>query len=142
MIEYTHYEFLEDIKDTAQWVQRTLDPKPDLIVSIARGGLVPGVYLSHLLEIENRPIVWQTRDSNKREGIPRECLGKDKLILIVDDINDTGNTFSGILSNIDIELWPFIVTTSLWTRHTSTFEVDYTNRKVDTDDWIVFPWEV
>ena len=82
-------KFLEDIKDTAQWVQRTLDPKPDLIVSIARGGLVPGVYLSHLLEIENRPIVWQTRDSNKREGIPRECLGKDKLILIVDDINDT-----------------------------------------------------
>ena len=57
-ITYTYSDFLKDIKKSEEWLlpQRkgftsfnTQPWEPDMIISINRGGLVPGVYLSHTL---------------------------------------------------------------------------------------------
>ena len=147
MIRYSYENFYTDIRQIATWVETwdevstpSLKWDPNLIVSIARGGLVPGVYLSHMIGGRNKPVSWQTRDGKINETINIDSSE----ILIVDDINDSGVTFDEVVDNImahnDIKRGK-IKTVSLWTRHSSKFKVDFTTNNVDTDDWIVFPWE-
>ena len=93
-----------------------------------------------MLGVRNKPVVWQTRDGKINETINIDASE----ILIIDDINDSGVTFDGVVDDImahnDIKR-DKIKTVSLWTRHSSKFKVDFTTNNVDTDDWIVFPWE-
>ena len=153
-IRYKYEQFLKDVFQMAVWVQTWEEVKtkkygwsPQVIISIARGGLIPGVYLSHLLGIRNIPIVWQTRDGSIKESPP--LISKDHQILIVDDINDSGKTFTQIMKDINKNnqhlnydiIKRNVKTMSIFTRHSSTFHVDFSPNKLDTDDWIEFPWE-
>ena len=153
-IGYKYDQYLKDINTMAWWVQSWEEVQseyirwcPTTIVSIARGGLIPGVYLSHLLGIKNIPIVWQTRDGSVKDSPP--LISKDHQILIVDDINDSGQTFTEIMADIwlnNVQLSSDIIkrnvkTMSLFTRSSSNFDVDFSPNKLDNDFWIHFPWE-
>ena len=93
--------------------------RPDYIVGITRGGLVPAVMLSHSLGIPMHTLDVRLRDSGGTSGpesnlwmaedafgyVPKEEQGtyksrwdvaRRKKILIIDDINDTGATFKWI----------------------------------------------
>jgi hypoxanthine phosphoribosyltransferase len=124
---YTWEEFDKDIEVLAQCIKFT----PELIIGIARGGLVPGVALSHKLKVPFNSITWQDRDGGVKEKvfIPDHTL-------VVDDINDTGLTFQSVTSGFNTKFQ----TVSLWERKLSKFTVDFTARRCDTE-WIVFPWE-
>jgi hypoxanthine phosphoribosyltransferase len=152
--EYTYDQYVKDINTMAVWVQTWEEVqsdyvrwRPTTIVSVARGGLIPGVYLSHLLGIKNIPIVWQTRDGSVQESPP--LISDDRQILIVDDINDSGQTFTEIMADIwlnNVQLSSDIIkrnvkTMSLFTRSSSNFDVDFSPNKLDNDFWIHFPWE-
>jgi hypoxanthine phosphoribosyltransferase len=153
-VGYNYEQYLKDINTMAVWVQTWEEVQsdyikwcPTTIVSIARGGLIPGVYLSHLLGIRNIPIVWQTRDGSIKESPP--LISNDHQILIVDDINDSGQTFTEIMADIwlnNAQLSSDIIkrnvkTMSLFTRSSSNFDVDFSPNKLDNDFWIHFPWE-
>ena len=95
--------------------------RPDYIVGLTRGGLIPAVYMSHALDIPMHTLKVALRDNTDTEsnswmaedafgyidaiGVPRP---KDqptsdptlrKNILIVDDINDTGTTLEWIIED-------------------------------------------
>ena len=72
--------------------------KPDVIVGITRGGLLPALHLSHHLDRPLQTIIWQTRDVNKCEHDKQlqEKIDTGSRVVFVDDINDTGRTFSEI----------------------------------------------
>ena len=155
MIYYKHRDFEKDISQVVEWVQARSEATspgvkwtPNTVISIARGGLVPGVYLSHALGIENIPIRWQNRDGAQKDPLPERVLEKGHQILIVDDINDSGKTFNQIHKWIRRH-WTQsyesmkvnVKTVSMWSRYNSTFNVDFSPRKVDNNEWIVFPWE-
>lgn len=100
---------------------------PDVIVGVTRGGAIPAVILSQMINIPMRPLEVSLRDGGECVsdlGLAEDAFGyvyleeqemigsrwdisKRKKILIVDDINDTGATFnwikqdwqSGCLSN-------------------------------------------
>ena len=120
---------------------------PQTVVSVARGGLIPGVYLSHLLGLRNIPIIWQTRDGSMKESPP--LISDNHQILIVDDINDSGDTFTQIMQDIrknnvhldDAKIKRNVKTMSIFTRTSSSFRVDFSPNKLDNDSWINFPWE-
>ena len=69
--------------------------EPDLIVGLTRGGLIPAVILSHMLDKQMQSLNWSTRDHV--EKCSDAALAADAVdglkILIVDDICDSGLTF-------------------------------------------------
>lgn len=112
---------------------------PDAIVAVVRGGLIPATHVCHYFE---RPIYFIYND------VLLDTLEGHKRILIVDEINDTGNAFQRIRDRI-FSLPPndqFEVRYAvLYTRHTSSFTADYyldfEPFYIKNAAWQNFPWE-
>ena len=67
---------------------------PQVIVGLSRGGLVPGVMMSHWFNKPFKPVQAALRDFVEWEDyLPRKT---DEKVLIVDDICDSGETFEKI----------------------------------------------
>ncbi|WP_297417818.1 phosphoribosyltransferase [Thermococcus sp.] len=119
---------------------------PDLIVGIARGGLIPAVRLSHILgDIEVKVIdVKFYKDINERMEkpvitIPLHGSLNDKKVVIVDDVSDTGKTLEVVIDEVKkagaSEVKVVCLSMKPWTKVVPDFYV------FRTDKWIVFPWE-
>jgi len=114
---------------------------PEVIISINRGGCIPGVYLSHFLEKPHKMIDIKSLSDNSKNEF--SFLKKNKSMLIIDDINDTGNTFDfvkKIFKDSDCE----IRFAALINNITSKTKIDYHGQLIDKSDnpfWYVFPWE-
>ncbi len=77
--------------------------RPDYIVGISRGGLLPAVMISHYFDIPMKPLQVSLRDSGdcvSDLGMAEDAFD-GKNILIVDDINDQGTTLNWIMKD-----WP------------------------------------
>ena len=122
---------------------------PNVIVGIARGGLLPGIMMSHWMHKPFKPIIASLRDFPEWEDyLPRTT---DKRILIVDDICDSGKTFEKIKNHIEAprKSNPLIADceirfASLWWNNECDFEPKYYVREIakdSTNTWINFPWE-
>lgn len=94
------------------------------VTGVPRGGLIPAVMISHNLELKY--ISYENAIN-----LPEASRSK---VLLVDDICDSGETFKGILS------YNFI-TCTLFTRYTSVCTPNYSGKEINTDAWLVFPWE-
>lgn len=123
--------------------------KPDVIVGPGRGAYPFGVMLSHYFEVPFEAFRWQTRDGKIEDSETLQHIlskYKDKKILIVDDINDTGTTLIGInevVNGLDF-FNQSISYATLFDKESSKFsKVDYTANVVlpDQERWIVFPYE-
>ena len=118
--------------------EKLKDKKPDLIVGIARGGLVPAVHLSHLLNVPLETLLWQTRDGGTTEhktGIA-DVIRSGKTVVFVDDINDTGTTFTKLR-----EWYGDAVYIALLERPESTFRCDHVGTTLTDPSWVIYPWE-
>lgn len=116
---------------------------PEHIVGVKRGGLVGAVCFSHLFQAPMHVITYQTRENNKSLCFSDLLsIDKDKKILVVDDICDTGETFEKIKEfSKDFKNIKFC---SLYYNIRQKINVDYFARKIDRDkdeSWIIFPWE-
>jgi hypoxanthine phosphoribosyltransferase len=127
---------------------------PDLVVGLTRGGLVPAVMLSHYFNVPMSPLHVSLRDAQVVESaVPLvEQARLCRNILIVDDINDSGNTLGQLRS-----LWKeeFADGADLWVNQVriavlvnnvrSSFQdIDYCGTEIDkleTPVWCVYPWE-
>lgn len=114
------------------------------IVAPSRGGLLPGVILSHELKKEVIPIQWSTRDGTKKEhkeGIVQD-LKNGKTILLVDDINDSGKSFIGLLEDWGAnQVSGKVITASILQRYSTKLPSDYYSKFIDNNKWVYFPWE-
>lgn len=117
-----HKKFQSLVSEIARQITLS-DWRPDYIVGITRGGLLPAVMLSHYFNVPCETLKVSLRDGSDQESnlwmaedafgylntedIPRpsDMPASDpelqKNILIVDDINDTGATFNWIMGD-----WP------------------------------------
>ena len=128
-VYYTWDRYQEDLGTLADDLQF----EPSVIVGIARGGLVPAVQLSHILGKSLLSCHYQTRDGGRKERIKIP-----EYALIVDDINDTGKTLTGVTEKVEHDRF---ATLTLFNKSTSMFKVDYFAKDAKDDEWIVFPWE-
>ena len=119
---------------------------PNVIVGLSRGGLTPGVMMSHWMNKPFKPIKTALRDFPEWEDyLPRKT---DERVLILDDVCDSGVTFTKIREHIQKnalkEINCDVRFAVLWWNNEIEFEPDdYVNEiaKDSTNTWIHFPWE-
>ena len=117
---------------------------PDVIVGLSRGGLTPGVMMSHWMEKPFKSIKASLRDFPEWEDyLPRKT---DERVLIVDDICDSGETFHKIREHINErkENGVDVSFATLWWNNECNFEPHYYVNEIAKDStktWIHFCWE-
>lgn len=159
---YINWQQLEQmVEDIAQQIKKD-QWKPDYIVGITRGGSVPAVMLSHVLDVPCEMLKVQLRDGGNCETncwMAEDAFGyceTQKNILVVDDINDRGATFeyvmkdwrSSCLPNDDKwnSIWGNSVRFAVLVNNQSSKvdKISYYANIIDKsvqDVWQVFPWE-
>ena len=139
------YVPFQEIKENLIEINLKIDQskwEPDIILSVNRGGCVPGVFLSHIRVLDHEVLSFKN-PKNKNDGIINKIINNDLSALIIDDINDTGDTLADIKKKFNsyIKNIKFAV---LINNKSSSFEVDYYGSEIDKNidnSWIVFPWE-
>lgn len=148
LVAVSHDQFLADVRALAGAIEAS-GWRPDHLAGIGRGGLAPGVYLSHLTGIS----LLSVDHSSGVPGFADELLAElaaqtraGKRILLIDDINDSGGTILALRGAIlaagaDPDRLRVAV---LIDNCRSPARVDYRARTIDRAEdksWFVFPWE-
>ena len=118
---------------------------PEVIISVNRGGCIPGIYLSHYIEKPHQVINLELRDSAKEPDLDsiKEKIRQFSSVLIIDDINDSGKTI-GVIKDLSKNLTTKIHFAVLINKSVSESKVEYYGKNVNSkanDYWYVFPWE-
>ena len=134
-------EYLGYLDEISQSIQQYT--KVDVIVGLVRGGLIPSVYLSHSLGV---PMITFDPHLLHSNGDPREPIflpispSITKVILILDDISDTGKTLSKCQKFFDNRGFK-IFTASVFINQTTTIHESDHYVKDSEKKWVVFPYE-
>jgi hypoxanthine phosphoribosyltransferase len=120
--------------------------KPDIVLAIARGGLLPGGAVAYALGVKNScamNVEFYT-DVDQRLDVPMVLPPTPELIdlghanmLIVDDVADTGRTLE-VVQEFCAGKVAEVRTAVLYEKSQSLVKCDYVWRR--TDRWIDFPW--
>lgn len=121
--------------------------KPDIIVGVARGGLVPARILTDLLEapqIATVSIEFYI-DIGRPSAQPalKQPLNlpvNGKRALIVDDISDTGQSLKLAKQHLTEKGAVETKIATLYAKPTTQTMPDYVEKTVE--HWVVFPWEI
>lgn len=149
-LSYISYEqFLADVEAVARQLE-TGDWRPDFLVGIGRGGLVPAAYLSHRTAFAMLSVDHSSGEPGFADDLLAKLAAKiaaGSRILIVDDINDSGGTIAYLREAIeeragahDDRLRIAVLVNNVRSRA----RVEYHSREIDRSvdkRWFVFPWE-
>ena len=165
-IYYTWQQVEGACLDIARQINNS-DWRPNYIVGITRGGLIPATLLSQYLEVPLETLKVQLRDGGECESncwMAEDAFGYNaassgdplcKNILIVDDINDQGSTIAWIKEEWQSSCLPndarwdhvwgqnvriATLTNNLASKETVDYSVWEVN-KAEDDCWLVYPWE-
>ena len=168
------YRTWQDVERQVQEILRQIQLsawRPDYVVGLTRGGLVPANLISQYLDCPMETLKVSLRDGGEPESNlwmaedafggytdpenPKRYLHKN--ILIVDDINDSGATLNWIkqdwmsscfsTSPVWDHIWGHNVRVAVLVDNESSkneIPVSYSAvdvNKAEEDCWIVFPWE-
>ena len=120
--------------------------KPEIIVGITRGGWVPARILSDFLEILDLAVVRvefylgvaETRDEPvMTQGV--SAVVKDKKMLLVDDVADTGKSLRLVREHIRQQGAAEVRIATVYYKPFSIVTPDYYEK--ETRRWVVFPWD-
>ena len=120
--------------------------KPEIILSIARGGFFLGAGLGYALDVKNSFAMSVEFYTGVDERLPIPVVlppvpNKIDLaglsVLIADDVADTGETLKIVL-DFCAGVVKEVRTAVLYEKSASIIKPDYSWRK--TDKWIEFPW--
>lgn len=161
------YYTWSDVEHHTQEILRQIHAdawRPDYVVGLTRGGLVPANLISQYLGCRMETLKVSLRDDTECESnlwMAEDAFGHEmeqpKNILIVDDINDTGATLNYIREDWSsgcfpdnprwTEVWGSNVRVAVLVDNESSkseIPISYSAvdiNKAEQDSWIVFPWE-
>jgi len=115
------------------------DYEPEVVLGIAKAGVIPGVVVASILQCEFTSMVVTRRDAGEEPvlvaGPPFTIRGRR--VLIVDETCDTGSTMRLALNEVRA-LKPKSVKTAVSFK-TGAFTPDY--HAFETDNTIILPWD-
>jgi hypoxanthine phosphoribosyltransferase len=143
------------------------DFKPNIVVTILRGGIVPARllcnYFDNTILFTVTAKLYDKENDCKTDKACTHYVGEVKMsnfnipidgnekIVIIDDISDSGKTFKAVLEEMYQEYAVLydnslcgggkLRTASLLVREKSVFIPDFYGEKVSHDKWFDFPWE-
>jgi len=136
------YEMLIELADRLQ--RNGLEP--DVIVGISRGGWVPARIMSDLLENPELANVkaefYLGVAETKGEPVitqPVSTSVKDKRVLVMDDVADTGKSLRLVKTHLSKEGATDVKIATIYYKPWSVLTPDYYRKK--TSLWVIFPWE-
>lgn len=143
-IYFTIEEMIDSIRNISEQLTRS-NFDPEVIISVNRGGCIPGIYLSHYINKPHEVINIELRDSKKEPDLNsiKDKIRQFSSVLIIDDINDSGKTI-GVIKDLSKNLTTKIHFAVLINKSQSTSKVEYYGKVVNSkvnDYWYVFPWE-
>lgn len=119
---------------------------PEIIIAIARGGMLPAGALSYALGVKLADAINVEFYTDVETTLPDPVLLAplldsdailDKRVLVVDDVVDSGRTLQLVL-DILTKMGAEARSAVLYAKPTTVVMPDYVWRR--TDQWIVFPW--
>jgi hypoxanthine phosphoribosyltransferase len=121
--------------------------RPDTVVAIGRGGLIPARLVCDCLDIMALTSIkidhYRAGSSRQAQAVIRFPLCTEignQRVLLVDDVNDSGDTLQTASSHLN-EFHPREVRTAVMHHKTTTrIDVDYYARKIIKWRWLVYPW--
>jgi uncharacterized protein len=157
------YHTWQDVEKQVQEILRQITNsnwRPDYVVGLTRGGLVPANLISQYLAVPMECLKVSLRDDASQSESNlwmAEDAYHEKKILIVDDINDSGATLNWIKQDWQSGCFPKdkqwkkvwgnnvrVATLVDNESSASKLNVSYSAvdlNKAEEDLWIVFPWE-
>ena len=135
--------------------KRRHGPPPEWVVGLTRGGLIPAVIISHLLDLPMMPVNYSSKDGrgdNRNHNNSLPMISGDissgagvapsiPSLLIVDDICDSGKTLLEVKEHY-LKQQHYVWTAALYFKKTATIVPDFYWQRIWPDSpWIVFPWE-
>lgn len=126
------------------------DIKIDCVAGLARGGLIPAVQISHMLDVPMVSINLSLRDNrvetNLYDSNTLILLAKYKHVAVIDDITDSGKTMHAVDVILSGRTYgPDTITyCSLFHKVSSIFcpkVIGETISEARNNQWIIFPWE-
>ena len=162
-IHYTAEQIEGQVLEILRQMQRD-NWRPDYVIGLTRGGLVPANMISQYLGVPMHALHVSLRDNNEKDCESNLWMAEDaygyladpKRILIVDDINDSGATLNWIKKDWPSGCCPNDPKWNIIWNNTVRFAVlvdnqnsefdniDYSGveiNKAEDDVWVVFPWE-
>lgn len=148
-IHYTFDDYLCDTEAIAELIEES-NFKPDVIVGILRGGIIPAVSFSHAFNKPLYSFAFSTRDNKivdeRSFDKLMDIINNGNKVLFIDDINDSGQTFKQILiqlSNFNVKAEQYKFASLVYNKN-SDIQSDYYGmviEKVGDSPWVVFWWE-
>ncbi|MGD2137733.1 MAG: phosphoribosyltransferase [Gammaproteobacteria bacterium] len=123
--------------------------RPDLIVAIGRGGYLParmvsdylGIYDLAEFRIEHYRGVHKERVARVRYPLTAEITGKR--VLLIDDVNDSGDTLDAAIRHLQERGESGALATAVLHHKTvSSLRPDFYAEEVREWRWIIYPWAV
>jgi hypoxanthine phosphoribosyltransferase len=128
-------------------LHKKIDWKPDIIVSIGKGGSIPGVILAENFNTNNLNFGVKSYSKYDRnniveyQSVPCYKSLRGMKVLIVDDLADSGETFIYVLNKFKQNFVDSVKTASVFKKTKSKFVPDFYAEEIHCDTWIVQPWE-
>lgn len=150
LIKYKRKDFDRDIDALVEKIKKS-KIEFNYIVALSRGGLIPGVVLSHRLNLRLVTVDWSTRDGGDKESncwIPEDiCYGKK--VLVVDDIIDSGEALKSLFSdwdssvNFKLNYENIFIAALIYNKDQSIVPTFYGTKisRKKTPEWFEFWWE-
>lgn len=121
----------------------------DVILALGRGGLVPGVMLSHFLDCKVFNFGLKSYKNNQAgeiiitqpPGILFNKNYREKKVVVVDDLSDKGSTLQYVKEYLNTHEFNLYRFATLYIKNSTKFLPTYFTKEFDDNIWLDFPWE-
>lgn len=142
-IIYSFQDYTDDFMTLYHKIKKA-ECNYDLIVGVARGGLILGTHLSNVLNVPFLALEWSDGEGRRKEVRKPEilhALSMKQNVLVVDDIVDNGKTAHEI-----VEAFPSVDYASLIYNNINRYNfvptfTSWTINREETPHWFKFWWE-
>jgi len=143
---------LSEVYEMAYKVSRKISDSPldfDLVVGIARGGFPPARLLCDFLNIKTLTAIQvrhYTGGGQQKEEVeisdPININLKGKKVLIVDDVNDSGETLKVAVDHIKKNEVAKVKTAVLHEKDSTSLNADFAGGYLSEWKWLIYQWAV